>query len=415
MKSSTRSHDAITDRRSRRRRLPGRRLLVGGTAALVVLVLAFFAGGGWVYAGEIRAGALDPKPPGQPKRQLAVLAVDGGSISLARDPSAPRELTQPGVWGLQWAGGYGHLGAVTEVDDRRVVRGFTRLQGTPPRVGERVALDGDAYGSDPGAVLGLPYRQVTYRSPVGSTPAWLVPGSRDTWVLFVHGYNAPLREALRTLGPVAHAGFPALVLAYRNDPGAPGNPDGLRHWGQAEWRDLEGAVDYAVDHGAGEVVLVGYSMGGAVVASFLYRSPLAAKVAGVILDSPGLDLDAVIDHGAKDRKLPALGLPVPTALTAAAEGIAGLRYQVDWDTLDYVARSEQLAAPILLFHQRGDPRVPFTISEELAAARPDLVTFERFDGAGHVKAWNQDPARYERAVRGFLDRVAPPARDRPQR
>jgi len=323
-----------------------------------------------------------------------------------RDQSSPRELTEMGVWGLRWAQGYGHLGAITELDERRVVRAFTRLRGTSPRVGDRVGLDSDAFGDDPGAVLSLPYQEVSYPSPVGPTPAWLVPGTRGTWVLFVHGYNAPLREALRTLGPVARRGFPALVVAYRNDPGAPRSPDGLRRWGQAEWRDLEAAVGYAVDHGATGVVLVGYSMGGGVVTSFLYQSPLAAKVRGVILDSPGLNLDAIVDHGARDRKLPALGLPVPAALTAVAEGLAGLRYQLDWGALDYVARSDRLAAPILLFHQTGDPRVPFAISEALAAARPDLVTFERFGGAGHVKAWNVDPARYEGAVRAFLDRVA---------
>jgi uncharacterized protein len=49
------------------------------------------------------------------------------------------------------------------------------------------------------------------------------------------------------------------------------------------------------------------------------------------------------------------------------------------------------------------------ISEALAAARPDLVTLERFGGDGHVQSWNADPARYERAVRDFLGRVAPAA------
>jgi uncharacterized protein len=47
------------------------------------------------------------------------------------------------------------------------------------------------------------------------------------------------------------------------------------------------------------------------------------------------------------------------------------------------------------------------VSEALAAARPDLVTLERFGGDGHVESWNVDRARYERAVRAFLERVAP--------
>ena len=43
------------------------------------------------------------------------------------------------------------------------------------------------------------------------------------------------------------------------------------------------------------------------------------------------------------------------------------------------------------------------------AARPDLVTLERFGGDGHVQSWNVDRPRYERAVRAFLERVAPAA------
>jgi len=238
-------------------------------------------------------------------------------------------------------------------------------------------------------------------------PAWRVDGRRDTWVLLVHGYNAARTETLRTLAAVAGQGFPALAIGYRNDPGAPRSPDGLRHWGATEWRDLEAATRYALEQGANGVVLAGYSMGGAVVAGFLLSSPLAARVRGVVLDAPALDLGEVIDHGAEDRTLPALGTPVPPALTEVAKGIAGLRYDLDWGDLDYVDRAGGLRSPILLFHQGGDPTVPVAISERLARARPELVTFERFGGDGHVQSWNVDRPRYERALRAFLDRVAP--------
>jgi alpha-beta hydrolase superfamily lysophospholipase len=225
-------------------------------------------------------------------------------------------------------------------------------------------------------------------------------------VLFVHGYNAPRREALRLLGPVVAQDFPALVIAYRNDPGAPRSPDGLRHWGTEEWRDVEGATAYALAHGATEVVLVGYSMGGGIVSSFLYESRLAAKVRGVILDAPGLDLAAAIDHGARDHTLPLLGIPVPTPLTTVAKTIAGIRYHLDWDRLDYVDRADRLSVPVLLFHGTADPRLPIAPSQALATARADLVTFIPVAGAGHVKAWNHERARYEQAARAFLDRVA---------
>ena len=43
-------------------------------------------------------------------------------------------------------------------------------------------------------------------------------------------------------------------------------------------------------------LLVGQSMGGSIVAAFLERSPLAAKVARIVLDAPMLDLHAAVNH-----------------------------------------------------------------------------------------------------------------------
>jgi alpha-beta hydrolase superfamily lysophospholipase len=373
---------------------------------VLVLVLVFFAGG-WFYSGEIRAGALDSKTPVPTPLGTGVLAVGDGSITLARDPGSPRELTLPGTWGLRWAAGYGRLGAVLAQGPDRVERAFTRLEGIPPRAGEEAAVEGYAFPADPALAAGRPAREVSYPSPLGPAPAWRVEGRRDTWVILVHGYNAARTETLRTLATVSRQGFPALAITYRNDPGAPRSPDGLRHWGATEWRDLEAATRYALDQGAGGVVLAGFSMGGAVVTSFLLESQLAHRVRGVLLDSPALDLGEVIDHGAADRDLPVLGTPVPPALTVVAKGIAGLRYDLDWAGLDYLDRAGRLATPVLVFQQSGDPTVPVTISEDLATARSDLVTFERFAGDGHVQSWNMDRARYERAVRAFLERVAP--------
>ncbi|MFL6298366.1 MAG: hypothetical protein ACJ75M_21740, partial [Actinomycetes bacterium] len=89
-------------------------------AVVVVLVLAFFAGGGWFYAGQIRDGALASEAPGTPALQSRVLAVGDDSITLARDPDSPRELTQPGTWGLRWPAGYGRLGPIRSLGADRV-------------------------------------------------------------------------------------------------------------------------------------------------------------------------------------------------------------------------------------------------------------------------------------------------------
>ncbi len=293
------------------------------------------------------------------------------------------------------------------------MRRYDHLTGSRPDAGDQVDIEAAAFPSDPETAFGLDYGEVRYRSELGLTPAWLVPGSRSTWVVFVHGLNASRREALRLLGPVAREGFPALVISYRNDPQAPKTENGLRDWGRSERRDVEGAVRYALNHGASQVALVGYSMGGALVASFLYESQLADKAVGAVLDAPALNLGEVIRTEARRRTLPSLGTPIPSPLPQLAKTLTTVRYGLDWDRVDYVERADELSVPALVLHGTADETVPIETSAAFANAQPDLVTLLRFPRAGHVEAWNVEPSRYERRVLGFLERVAVGASARP--
>ena len=62
---------------------------------------------------------------------------------------------------------------------------------------------------------------------------------------------------------------------------------------------------------------------------------------------------------------------------------------------------------MLVFPGTGATTVPVALSERLAEERRDLVTFLSFQGAEHVQSWNMDPARYDAAMRRFLDALAP--------
>lgn len=232
-------------------------------------------------------------------------------------------------------------------------------------------------------------------------PAWLYPGRRSTWAVMVHGKGSERDEVRRTIRPLTAAGLPVLAIAYRNDPGAP--RDGEYAYGRTEQRDLRAAVAYAKQHGATAVVLVGSSMGGAiVVAATLSGLPLPVR--GMVLDAPALDLEACVELGAEQRTLP-LGLSLPPLLTDTAEELTSVRYGVDWDSFDYLRRAGELKAPILLFQGTADRTVPFSTSDELARRRPDLVTYVRVPGAGHVQAWDVERQRYEGAVAAFVRRV----------
>ena len=251
------------------------------------------------------------------------------------------------------------------------------------------------YRGDPRSVGRLAFETVSIPATSDALPAWFVPGTRDVWVVFVHGMGAGRGEALRVLPVVSALGFPTLAITYRNGPGGPRSRDGLYHLGATEWEDLEAAVRYALGRGARQVVLYGFSMGGAIVADFLERSTLAGSVAGVILDAPVLDWDATVRLAARQRR-------VPGVVTDLAQRVVSMRTGFEWER----ARPEWFRAPVLLFHGVADTKVPITTSESLADALGGRVTFVRTPGAGHVQSWNFDPEGYERTLREWLAHTA---------
>lgn len=145
-------------------------------------------------------------------------------------------------------------------------------------------------------------------------------------------------------------------------------------------------------------MLIGYSMGGGIVMSFMERSSLAGRVAALVLDSPMLDFSATVNHDASS---------VPGILHTLGKTVSGMRFGIHWKRLNYLERAGELHVPVLLFHGDADETVPVETSDKLARARPDIVTYVRVAGAGHVRSWNTDPEVYEASVRGFLARVTP--------
>lgn len=373
-----------------------------GTALIVVTAL-FFGAGGWYFAGQIYSGALAVEHDA-PRYDLTVLASGDGTVTLREQPgqaSVPA-LRSAEVYGLDWPGGSGVLGPPSPADGGAVRRSLQVIKGALPGGGTAALLDRDVY-ADPSA-LGLPFQDVNYDCPGGRCPAWYVPGAGTTWAVLVHGRGATRSEPLRALAIMHDAGLPALDITYRNDVGAPADPSGEYRYGQAEWHDLAAAIDYAHAHGAARVVLFGSSMGGAIVAAFLEQPGSAVGVAAVVLDAPMLDFARTVDLAASQRHLPLVGLPIPQALTTAAERIAAWRYHIDYGHLDYRGR-RWLTVPAVIFHGTADATVPISTSNEFARANPDTVTEVAVPGAGHLESWNVDQAHYREVVKALLARV----------
>lgn len=362
------------------------RYLRRGIAAVALLAVAALLAAGWTYSTEL----LTPVESAPPVYDTAVRAVDDGTVTLARTPASAR----PGVWGLAWPDGYARVGRVTAADDDTVTRVLTPVQGRL-RAGQHVLLDWYAYPTDPDAAFDFPVQEVPIDTELGTFPAWLAKGDGETWVIAVHGRGGNRAQHFRLIPTLHDLGFPVLAITYRNDPEAPASPDGWYGLGSTEWEEVEAAAEYALAAGARRLVLVGSSMGGAIVAAYLHSSATADAVVAAVLDAPVLDWDLALQAAAADRGL-------PTWLTPVTKAVVTLRTGLRWSDLDVIARADELDVPILLVHGTDDAVVPVRGSDAFARARPDLVTYERVEGAGHVESWNTAPRRYEAALRAFL-------------
>ena len=372
----------------------------------VVLVAAVFLGGSWYFAGRIESGAL-ASTPGQALPaydDVLVVSARRGQVTLRKATDAGPSFDAAATYGLAWDGGTGIVGPASRNADGTVTRALKILQGAAPAVRQRAALDRAVWVDEPPQGFRIAKLDVS----VGGLPAWYFPsgpGSFSTMAIFVHGQNGTRNDGLRFVTAAVPAGVPVLDVTYRGDLRAPEDPSGRVQYGQTEWRDLEAAVDWALDQGATHVVLVGQSMGGAVVAAFLENSDRRRVVSGIILDSPALSLESLIQYGARDA-MPGGG-PVPASVLWSAQQIASMRYGIDWAAVDYLDNTDWLQIKTLVIHGSADPVVPLATSQQLQRSQPVLVGLEVFPGALHAESWNADSARYTMAVRNYLEMARP--------
>ena len=356
-------------------------IAIAVVAVLAVVVL----GAGAFYFSTLLTADGDPWE----SRGTAVLEVDEATVTLGLDDHTALD----GQHGLLWDDGVAQLDGQVALDEDATTVTYALAEGSvvPPAETD-AAWYGWYYDGDPGD-LGLEFSEVSVPSRGGDLLAWYLPGEGDTWVMAVHGHDADRGETLRALPTLAELGLPTLSVRFRNDEGVL-SPDGLEHLGDTEWQDVDAAMTWAVEQGAERFVLYGWSMGGAIVLQAQDRGQNADRVEAVVLDGPVVDWRATISLQAASRGLPFLA-PV-------VEQITEWRIGIDFDDFDWVARADELDVPILAFHGPDDDYVAWEPTRDLAATRPDLVTFEQVDRAGHTRSWNTDPERYEQALASFL-------------
>ena len=361
-----------------------------------------------VIGGFVAAVARAVVTPDRKRTErVPIHAVDPvrGTVTLER--TADTELQ--GRYSLWFGGGTGHMrvGEVLGTTDTTVTRRIIAIDAGDPTAARRGRWGGWFYLT-PGE-LDVPVEDVDVSTPNGPAPAWVIRADDPDapWAVLVHGRGVTRAETIRAVPVFRAAGYSVVLASWRNDGVAPRSVDGRYGLGSTEWEDIDAVLRWVSSQGASSVVLMGWSMGGAVVLQTLVRSRFAGLVDGVVRESPVVDWHAVLKSQSQLLRLPRPVRKVAQRLlrTPVLHRLTGLRQPVDLRELDMVARADELHVPILLMHSDDDGFVPSSASHALAEARPDLVRLEVQTTARHTKLWNHDADWFDARILAWLTEV----------
>jgi pimeloyl-ACP methyl ester carboxylesterase len=391
---------------TRETKFPARLLVaaVGVGAGLGALISVASSGLAAYFARRIVVPENAPE-------ELDILHIDGFPPNMRIHLPADEETTVPGTYGLYFNQGAGHavIGDIVEYDprSRTVSREILSVTRGDIRRAWRGRWTGIVY-PDPVAA-GVNFDDIEIRSDAGRLPAWLLPTDhpepQETWAILIHGRASTRAEGLRAAPVLNTLGVPAIAMSYRNDAEVRVETTSRYGLGDTEWIDVDAAIDCAVARGAKNVVLFGWSMGGAIALQAASRGRNRRYVSSLVLDGPVVDWVNVLDGQAKKNLLPTpiAKLTLEMITQPWARPITGLETPLDLDRMDWVTRAAELDVPVLLIHSDDDEFVPSGPSHALASVRRDLVTMPTYSKAHHTKEWNIDPVRWEDDVANFLE------------
>ncbi len=379
--------------------------------AVVLLVLLFaFLGSSWYLAEKV----LIPAPYGF-NPEFEILHIGEKLVTLPKNPSK-KQFAQTGSRGkylLMWLDdtgerAYGDLGEIVKETGDTVTREFSLRKGELPESGTQASLEIWVQYENPKADFGYDYEELRLRGITGELQAWWIDNPQvsnasisdgKTAVLLLHGRRrGEIRETMRIMPTLHDLGFPMLSISYRNHSQSDMSPDGLYHYGASEWEDAKTGWDYLKDKGFEKIIIVGFSMGGAVGLELTKHIP-QEDVPALILDSPLLDTHTVLQTGARNTG-------IPDFLSNIVIFMAAQRSGVDYRQLDQRKYAHQLTMPVLLFGAVADTTIPISLVDEFAEKVEAPLTYKRLEGVEHVEPWNDDPEKYAKWVADFLKTYA---------
>jgi len=210
-----------------------------------------------------------------------------------------------------------------------------------------------------GLVLGAPpagsgYQTLDVEVPgLGRLTDWWAPPSSPQvpTVVFFHG-NASDRTEFMVQGDLLRKrGWGVVLASYRGYSGNPGQPT------EAGFMDDARATLVAIAPRVGPIIVWGHSLGSGVAA----RMAAEGRAQGLVLEAP---YTSITDVAAERYPY----VPVRWLLL---------------DRFDTRALLSRIQVPVLIFHSRDDPTIPFAMGQSLAGQLGPRATFVAMDGVGH--------------------------------
>ncbi|WP_434181490.1 alpha/beta hydrolase (plasmid) [Clavibacter michiganensis] len=315
----------------------------------------------------------------------------------------------PGEYGVWVNGARGHLrvGEVLadahDVVERRILESYGNLAD---------ATEGRWTGHTfaRAASTGLSHHEVDVPVEDGTRPAWVFPaGDGRRWALHLHGIKSSRASALRSVPIAAELGMTSLVPAFYGDvdaDAAPGVGDVAQGstLGVREARDVEAAIAFAVESGAEELVLFGWSMGATIALLLAESSRFRERITQLVLIGPAVSWRASIARGIAAARLPAwVGPPLFRSLEARGLSKLGrMAEPTSFERLDWLRADRPVHVPTLVLHSAGDKDNDLSESRELARLNPETVAVCEFPPVPHLMEWNAHRELFERVVRERL-------------
>lgn len=224
--------------------------------------------------------------------------------------------------------------------------------------------------------VGLDYEPVTLTAEDGiKLKGWFLPVERPrATVLFFHGNAGNISHRLDTLRLLHDLGLAVLIIDYRGYGESEGTPseEGL-------YRDADAAWEYLTEIReipAGEILLFGRSLGGAIAASLAERH----AAMGLVLEST---FTSVPDMAAQLY-------PWLPARTLA-------RYHYDT-----ASRLPNITLPVLIIHSPEDEIIPFAHSQTLYELANEPKCFVEIKGS-HNTGMQQSRSTYRDGWQAFIN------------